>query len=245
MKGSGLLSVLPVVGNVVDSIAGGIARRKQRKHEFRMAEYAYKKDLEMWNRQNVYNAPSAQMERLRQAGLNPNLVYGQGVQGATGQASQMPKYQQVRPKYGTDPGGLQTAVAQYQDLRMKDAQVDYLKEQALLNQERQATESIKQHGMAYDNAVKHRNADLAFHLQKYSQQFADLHLRRDLQNLERQIKENKIKQLDLDWYYFNKLARPIGDAFKIIPGIGSFFRKGRLGKGGMPRKLPLNYNKFK
>ena len=27
---------------------------------------------------NAYNDPSAQMERLKQAGLNPNLVYGGG-----------------------------------------------------------------------------------------------------------------------------------------------------------------------
>lgn len=31
-----------------------------------------------WARQNEYNSPEQQMERLRQAGLNPNLVYGKG-----------------------------------------------------------------------------------------------------------------------------------------------------------------------
>ena len=34
--------------------------------------------LEDWNRQNEYNSPEQQMQRLRQAGLNPNLVYGKG-----------------------------------------------------------------------------------------------------------------------------------------------------------------------
>ena len=32
----------------------------------------------MWQEQNAYNTPSAQMERLAAAGLNPNLVYGSG-----------------------------------------------------------------------------------------------------------------------------------------------------------------------
>ena len=31
-----------------------------------------------WNAQNAYNHPSQQMQRLKEAGLNPNLVYGGG-----------------------------------------------------------------------------------------------------------------------------------------------------------------------
>lgn len=34
-------------------------------------------NLAQWNRQNEYNSPANQMNLLRQAGLNPNLVYGQ------------------------------------------------------------------------------------------------------------------------------------------------------------------------
>lgn len=34
--------------------------------------------LQDWNRTNQYNSPVEQMNRLRQAGLNPNLVYGKG-----------------------------------------------------------------------------------------------------------------------------------------------------------------------
>lgn len=34
--------------------------------------------LELWNLANQYNLPSAQMQRFRDAGLNPNLIYGQG-----------------------------------------------------------------------------------------------------------------------------------------------------------------------
>lgn len=39
---------------------------------------ANKQNVAFWDMQNKYNHPSAQMERLRSAGLNPNLVYGQG-----------------------------------------------------------------------------------------------------------------------------------------------------------------------
>jgi hypothetical protein len=36
-----------------------------------------KNALEDWNRVNVYNAPKQQMQRYQEAGLNPNLIYGQ------------------------------------------------------------------------------------------------------------------------------------------------------------------------
>jgi len=43
--------------------------------------------LSDWNMQNAYNDPSQQMARLKKAGLNPNLVYGNGVQGASGSSA--------------------------------------------------------------------------------------------------------------------------------------------------------------
>lgn len=46
-------------------------------------ELANAQNIEFWQMQNAYNHPSQQMARLKQAGLNPNLVYG----GSTGQAS--------------------------------------------------------------------------------------------------------------------------------------------------------------
>lgn len=38
----------------------------------------WQRTLYMQDKMNAYNAPVAQMERLQQAGLNPNLVYGNG-----------------------------------------------------------------------------------------------------------------------------------------------------------------------
>ena len=34
---------------------------------------------DMWERNNQYNSPQAQMDRLRKAGLNPGLAYGGNV----------------------------------------------------------------------------------------------------------------------------------------------------------------------
>jgi hypothetical protein len=47
---------------------------------------ADKMNTKFWQMQNDYNDPAQQMARLKKAGLNPNLIYGQSVAGATGQA---------------------------------------------------------------------------------------------------------------------------------------------------------------
>ena len=44
-------------------------------------------NLEQWNRNNAYNHPAAQMQRLKAAGLNPDLMYGQNAGGAMGNSS--------------------------------------------------------------------------------------------------------------------------------------------------------------
>lgn len=61
----------------------------------KLQDKAFANDLKMWNMQNEYNTPLAQMQRYQQAGLNPNLIYGNGVSSA-GNASGAPSYEPVR-----------------------------------------------------------------------------------------------------------------------------------------------------
>ena len=65
------------------------AIREQGKQNMELAKYQFDKNLEMWNLQNQYNTPVAQMQRYRDAGLNPNLIYSQG---SSGNASGMPEF---------------------------------------------------------------------------------------------------------------------------------------------------------
>nr|QJB20384.1 MAG: DNA pilot protein [Microvirus sp.] len=98
-----------------------------------LAEYSYSKDLEMWNKANEYNAPSQQMSRLTEAGLNPNMVYGSGtVVGNT--STQTPKYQAYNPQFNNkavELPNLLNVLSMFQDVRIKKAQVDNLSEEVL------------------------------------------------------------------------------------------------------------------
>jgi len=80
-----------LIGNAISGLFNRGAQKRANAENRRMAEYEWSKNLEMWNKSNEYNRPEAQMERLKSAGLNPNMVYGSGT--ASGNTSgQMPKY---------------------------------------------------------------------------------------------------------------------------------------------------------
>lgn len=51
---------------------------QSRKWSEKMYQRQYDDNVRFWNTQNEYNSPEMQMNRLKAAGLNPNLVYGNG-----------------------------------------------------------------------------------------------------------------------------------------------------------------------
>nr|AXH75631.1 MAG: DNA pilot protein [Microviridae sp.] len=70
-----------LISQGTNGLFGFIGDLVSRKYNQRMYEKQRTDALTDWNMQNQYNSPAAQMERLKAAGLNPNLVYGDG--GAT------------------------------------------------------------------------------------------------------------------------------------------------------------------
>lgn len=75
---------------LLGSALGSRSQRKTNEAQKELAELEFKRNKEMWQMQNKYNSPVEQMSRLRQAGLNPNLVYGSGAVGNT--TSNAPNY---------------------------------------------------------------------------------------------------------------------------------------------------------
>lgn len=51
------------------------------KYQQKLMEQQNQYNVDMWKMQAEYNSPQAQMQRYSQAGLNPNLIYGQGSSG--------------------------------------------------------------------------------------------------------------------------------------------------------------------
>lgn len=83
----GFLSAIgDFVGGIGDAFTGGlISDYFNRKQEKRQHKY----QVDMWNMQNEYNHPANQMERLRQAGLNPQLALDSNVANTAGSVGSM------------------------------------------------------------------------------------------------------------------------------------------------------------
>lgn len=64
-------AILGAVGALGSSILTNRGARRRQK-------LADQQNIKFWNMQNEYNLPANQMNRLQQAGLNPNLIYGSG-----------------------------------------------------------------------------------------------------------------------------------------------------------------------
>lgn len=122
---------------VADSVLGGAiswaatAQQNKKSREFseKMYQRQFDDNLELWHLQNQYNSPRAQMQRLQEAGLNPNLMYGTG-SGANSASAPSPAPQVMRPNFGIpDTSNFGGIISSLYDLKMKKAQIDNLEEQ--------------------------------------------------------------------------------------------------------------------
>lgn len=92
-------SLIGVGSSVLGNLFGIGGQAKQFSQQKKLIDYQFSKNVDMWNKQNEYNSPSSQMSRLKEAGLNPNLVYGDGAVGNT--TSSAPEYGLAdSPNYG-------------------------------------------------------------------------------------------------------------------------------------------------
>lgn len=130
MPNPAMPSIVTGAAGILDSVVGGIfqasANKKNRQFALQQYERERKDALADWNMNNLYNSPGAQMARLKEAGLNPNLVYGNGgsiMQAATVRDADMGNYQQ-QPLPGTKLG---ESMAQIYNIKLQQAQVDNVK----------------------------------------------------------------------------------------------------------------------
>lgn len=199
-----------------------------------LASYGYSKDLESWNRENDYNSPKNQQARFKDAGLNPNLIYGQG---SPGNASQLPSYQAPTADYtrvspstlssGEIRQNTQDAIKnsmalmdQYMNTKTKAAAIDNMK---VGTTSKRMDFVQKRNLMGYDpsDSPKDRYKNFATgkkqlnELTDYNQRMVDQQyeqIRKANTESNKKMIEKKLKQKDLDYYERKMLL----DAIKII-----------------------------
>lgn len=112
-----------------NAMAVGKMNRKTREWNEKQYEIQRIHALQDWERQNQYNSPLEQMKRLKQAGLNPNLVYGKGADNisapvrSTDVKGWNPNPVEFNPQFATG------ALSQMYDLEYRQEQTNLLKKQ--------------------------------------------------------------------------------------------------------------------
>jgi hypothetical protein len=137
--GKGLIGGL---GNIVGGLFGNRSRKREAQRQRDFSE-------SMWNRQNAYNTPAMQMKRLKEAGLNPALMYGQGT---TGNAEKALPYQQAQ---------IESVGANFAQATAAGAQASIANSQAKLNNANAAYQGIA-------GAVKAKEFGLAKEIAGYT-----------------------------------------------------------------------------
>ena len=170
----------------------------------------YGKQIENWMIQQEYNTPANQVARLRAAGLNPNLIYGNG-SAATGNAASGP-YHDVGEQQGHHHNFVQalsavsSAVGTYLDLKGKAQQqeLDKLSTLAGIQHSKDALEFQKKQALI----------DQIFRQ-------TDLDLRKEELGLRTSWKDREY-QLALDKLAFERskpYGGPVGFVDKLIQGV--------------------------
>lgn len=145
-------------------------------------------NLAQWERENAYNSPAAQMQRFKEAGLNPHLIYGQSNTGGSiatanldsasmGGGSSSGVTQARGNDWQASLQGVGNVMMNYLSLKEKAANVDnlgatndLLRKDALIKDLDIALGPLKKAGLISDNLIKEATAKYAPELSRLSVQ---------------------------------------------------------------------------
>lgn len=199
--------------------------QKTREYNLMLAKQQNKWNLDQWNRENAYNDPSAQMYRLRNAGLNPDLVYGSGSAAnlsaaspemTSGEASQpvdMSAYRNRKTIADTMSGALSLAETAARVTKTE-------KESGLLNEDitseklKQAEQRLINSMKAIDESYHARNAYVSSEIltqQWHNNQEQFKLLQQEVANMQEDVVQkaidNEFKNLHKEEYYQSILTK--------------------------------------
>lgn len=144
------LTAAAIGAQVYNTSSQAKSNRKSRKFAREENEKARQFALDDWNRTNAYNSPAAQMQRYKEAGLNPNLIYGQTNTADAVSSYKANPYQEQAPTFDSSP--LVQGASLYYDNQIKRQTVENAAAQKALI-EAQTKAALSQAAAAIQNAL--------------------------------------------------------------------------------------------
>jgi len=108
------------IDSIIATIGQHFQNRANQRFAVQQSNIQHQRTKELWNMDNLYNSPEQQMQRLKAAGLNPNLVYGKG---ATATSKGPPSTPQQANWQGQNPMERLNTIGAFQDIKLKQAQL--------------------------------------------------------------------------------------------------------------------------
>lgn len=180
-----------------------LANVKGRKFSREMYSRQRQDALADWAMQNEYNSPRAQMQRFQEAGLNPNLIYGQQTESASVRSSSASGANSQAPEISNrDLTG--SLMAGY-DMRQRSAQTDLLtKQMELMDEDIRLRRAQQWSTVAGTGKTQAETEKVLF----------DLGINRDLRQTTIEGKEWEVEKLKLET---NKLQAEIMQMWQANP----------------------------
>lgn len=173
------------IGTIVGSNKAANAQAATNQANLQLASLQNKWNIEQWNRENEYNSPEAQMQRLKQAGLNPNLAYENGTvhnvsaHSPTMQRAELQAYTNYANDYGNAGHQFMSGIGQILQTMQTKSQTDMLASQSDYLKTQIESEKLRQ---IYQQV---QNADLKF----------DFDFKSELRNVNKMFRENELTNL--------------------------------------------------
>lgn len=171
------------------------------------AKEARNHDIKMWHMNNMYNHPTAQRERLKEAGLNPNLIYGTSPSSAVGSSSPLPPAK-AAPYQFENP---LKDISLYADFDLKEAQTDNVLEQSRVYTQDVALKAAQTAKTLSEGASAKVKAEIDSELKQTSMDIARQGLRNQeldsiSKELDNQFKDESLKDRLKNIFYDAQLA---------------------------------------
>lgn len=178
-----LAAGLGLVGGVMNSVGQSGQNRASRRFATQMYGQQRYDNLQDWHRENAYNSPIAQMQRLKEAGINPTAMLGKSA--SSGIAGQVKSADIKNPQFNNPEwGGSLQYLPNLFDFEVKQAQANNLEKQATTETQRQLLIAAQAQGTKADAEVKEATKAIAI-------QSAEQDLKKKQADTQFQLDENE------------------------------------------------------
>lgn len=157
---AGIAAGASLAGTGLQIGAAGKMNKKTRNWNNQQIERQREWALQDYHMQNEYNSPAMQMKRLKEAGLNPHLVYGNGADAQGANMAPPPAAEIGRQEVPDIAGGINNAIGAYQDTTTRSLQNNLIKTQNEIAQKEVALKESQK--IALDLGIIEKGIDIDF-----------------------------------------------------------------------------------